>query len=345
LLDQRARKPLIVPIFIPFQGCPQRCVYCEQEKITDQPVQPLDRAAVEHTVEVAIRSARYNPGRGREIAFYGGTFTRLPLEKMVDLLRMVVPYIQRRLFDSIRISTRPDAVDAERLKVLKKFSVLTVELGTQSMNDQVLALTKRGHTAEDTVRAVRLLRKFGFQVGIQLMPGLPGDSEITFRETVEKVVRLRPDMVRLYPTLVIRGTELADWYKGGKYQPLQLEEAVSICKRSCKRLEGAGVPVIRMGLMSAPSLMEKGQIVAGPWHEAFGHLVRSEIHFEKIRSYLPKNGEFAQIRLQVPPTEVSLVKGYKDTGLRRIKKLTGADVVEVCPDPSVPSGYLRVEGL
>jgi histone acetyltransferase (RNA polymerase elongator complex component) len=345
LLDQRTRKPLIVPIFIPFQGCPQRCIYCEQEKITDQPVQLLSRAVVEHTMEMAVRSAKYDPGRSREIAFYGGTFTRLTLERMVDLLRMVAPYIQRTLFNSIRISTRPDAVDVERLEVLKKFSVSTVELGTQSMNDKVLALTKRGHTAEDTVRAVRLLREFGFQVGIQLMPGLPGDSEITFRETVEEVVRLRPDMVRLYPTLVIRGTELAEWYKEGRYQPLQLEEAVSMCRRSCKRLEDAGIPVIRIGLMSSPSLMEKGQIIAGPWHEAFGHLVRSEIHFEKVRSYLPKNGELKEIRLQVPPTEVSLVKGYKDTGLRRIKMLTGADVVEVCPDPSVPSGYLRVERL
>jgi histone acetyltransferase (RNA polymerase elongator complex component) len=345
LLDQRTRKPLIVPIFIPFQGCPQRCVYCEQEKITDQPVRPLDRAVVEHTLEMAIRSARYNPGRGREIAFYGGTFTGLPLERMLELLRIVAPYIQRRLFNSIRISTRPDAVDVERLKVLKKFSVSTVELGTQSMNDQVLALAKRGHTAEDTLRAVRLLREFAFQVGIQLMPGLPGDSEITFRETVEEVVRLRPDMVRLYPTLVIRGTELAEWHKEGKYQPLQLEEAVSICRCSCKRLEGAGVPVIRIGLMSSPSLMEKGQIVAGPWHEAFGHLVRSEIHFEKILSYLPKNGELPEIRLQVPPTEVSLVRGHKNDGLRRIESVTGAKVVEVCPDPSVPSGYLRVKKL
>jgi histone acetyltransferase (RNA polymerase elongator complex component) len=345
LLDQRTRKPLIVPIFIPFQGCPQRCIYCEQEKITDQPVQSLDRSFVERTLGVAICSKRNHPARGREIAFYGGTFTRLPLERMKDLLRMVAPYIQRRLFDSIRISTRPDAVDVERLKVLKEFGVSTVELGTQSMNDQVLGLTKRGHTAEDTVRAVRLLRKFGFRVGIQLMPGLPGDSDLTFMETIEEVVRLQPDMARLYPTLVIRGTELAEWYKEGKYRPLQLEEAVSICRRSCERLEGAGVHVIRIGLMSSPSLVQKGQIVAGPWHEAFGHLVRSEIHFEKIRSYLPKNGKVPEIRLQVPPADIALVKGHKDTVLQRIKKLTGADVVKVCPDPSVPSGCLRVERL
>jgi histone acetyltransferase (RNA polymerase elongator complex component) len=213
------------------------------------------------------------------------------------------------------------------------------------MNDKVLALTKRSHTAEDTVGAVRLLKKFGFQVGIQLMPGLPGDSEITFKETVEEVVRLRPDMVRLYPTLVIRGTELAEWYKGGKYQPLQLEEAVRICRQSCKRLEGAGIPVIRMGLMSSPCLREKGQIIAGPWHEAFGHLVRSEIHFEKIQSYLPRNGGLTNIRLLVSPEEVSLVRGYKNASLRRIENVTGARVVEVCPDLSVPLGQLRVESL
>jgi histone acetyltransferase (RNA polymerase elongator complex component) len=330
---------------MPFQGCPHRCVYCDQEKITDQPAQPLDRAVVEQTLETAVHSARYDTGQDREIAFYGGTFTRLPLEKMVALLRMVAPYIQRKSFKSIRVSTRPDALDEERLEVLKKFSVSTVELGTQSMNDEVLALTKRSHTADDTVRAVRLLREFGFHVGIQLMPGLPGDSEITFKETVEEVVRLRPDMVRLYPTLVIRGTELAEWYEEGKYQPLQLEEAVRICQQSCKRLESAGMPVIRMGLMSSPSLRKEGQIIAGPWHEAFGHLVRSEIHFEKIQPYLPRNRGLKKICLRVSPEEIPLVRGYKNAGLQRIEDVTGAKEVEVCPDLSVPLGRLRVEGL
>jgi histone acetyltransferase (RNA polymerase elongator complex component) len=345
LLDRRTRKVLIVPLFIPFQGCPHRCVYCDQEKITDQRAQPLDRRVVEQTVERAICSAKYDTGREREIAFYGGTFTRLPLEKMLDLLRTVAPYIQEKRFKSIRISTRPDAVDEERLEWLKKFSVSTVELGTQSMNDEVLALTRRGHTAQDTVRAVRLLREFGFQVGIQLMPGMPGDSEMKFKETVEEVVRLQPDMVRLYPAVVIRGTELAEWYKEGKYQPLQLEEAVRICRLSCERLEGTGIPVIRIGLMSSPSLREKGQIVAGPWHEAFGHLVRSEIHFEKIQSSLPRSGGLTKIRLRVSPEEVPLVRGYKNVGLRHIENVTGAKVVEVCPDLSVPLGRLRVEGL
>jgi histone acetyltransferase (RNA polymerase elongator complex component) len=345
LLDRKARKHLIVPLFIPFQACPHRCVYCDQEKITDQPARPLDRGVVENTLETAIRSAGYDRGRDREIAFYGGTFTGLPMEKMVGLLQTVAPYIQKEWFKSIRISTRPDAVDEERLTVLKKFSVATVELGTQSMNDEVLARTKRNHTAEDTVRTVRLLREFGFQVGIQLMPGLPGDSEVTFRETVEEVARLQPDMVRLYPTLVIRGTELAEWYKEGRYQPLQLEEAVKICVQSCKRLETAGVPVIRMGLMSSPSLREEGQIIAGPWHEAFGHLVRSEIHFERIQPYLPPSGRFPKIRLGVSPEEGPLVRGYKNAGLRRIQNVTGAKEVEVYPDPSVPPGHLRVESL
>jgi histone acetyltransferase (RNA polymerase elongator complex component) len=341
LFEERTRKPLIVPIFIPFQGCPHRCVYCEQEKITDQPAQAPDRAFVEHTLERAIRSPKYDPGRGREIAFYGGTFTRLPLEKMRELLRMVSPYIRKGWFQSVRVSTRPDGVDEERLEVLKTHGVSTVELGTQSMNDRVLALTRRNHTAEDTVKAVRLLRKFGFQTGIQLMPGLPGDSEITFMETVEEVVKLQPDLVRLYPTVVIRGTELARWFEEGHYQPLQLEEGVRVCMKSCKRLEGAGIPVTRMGLMGSPSL--KGQIVAGPWHEAFGHLVRSEILFEKIEPHLPRNGQTPKIRLRVSPQEVSLLRGHKNAVIKRVESMTGAGVVEVFPDPSVPKGSPRVE--
>jgi hypothetical protein len=151
--------------------------------------------------------------------------------------------------------------------------------------------------------------------------------------------------VRLYPTVVIRGTELARWYEEGKYQPMCLEEAVRICKKSCILLDGSGIPVIRIGLISSPVLKQEGQILAGPWHDAFGHLVRSEIYFDKIEPQLPHPGEAARIRLRVPPREISLVRGFKNQGLLRLQERTGAKVEEIIPDPSLLSSQVKVERL
>lgn len=264
---------------------------------------------------------------------------------MKEMLEAVAPFVKQGLFKSIRVSTRPDSLQEEPLQIMRKLGVSTVELGTQSMDDGVLELSRRGHTARDTVESVRLLREQGFKVGIQLMPGLPGDSEEVFSKTVGEVIKLSPNMVRLYPTLVIMGTELARWTMENRYDPLSLDAAVSICQESCLRLEEKGIPVIRMGVMSSPTLLRGGGIVAGPWHSAFGFLVRSGIHQERIASYLPKKGLASNIRLRVPPGEITLVRGYKNRGLRLIEEKTGAKVVDTIGDDAVPSGQLRVEVL
>lgn len=340
---KRSGKPLIVPIFIPNEGCPYRCIYCQQEKITDQSRNPLDPVTVKGTLERAIASTKFDLARSREVAFYGGTFTRLPLVRMAELLEAVRPFLKTGTFDAIRISTRPDAIDEERLDLLRDFGVATVELGAQSMEDEVLALSRRGYRAEKIVSSARLLREYGFKVGIQLMPGLPGDSEEKFIRTVKAVATLRPDMVRLYPTIVIRGTELAEWYREGRYRPLALEEAVKICRDSCIRLEGKGIPVIRIGLMSSPSLLAQGEIMAGPWHEAFGFLVRSDIFYQRLEPHLPMPGEAKKIKIRVSPKEIPLVRGYRNEGLRRIEKRTGAMVEGVYPDDSLSDGKIEVE--
>lgn len=296
-------------------------------------------------IERAFHSQSHKMRSEREIAFYGGTFTGLPYETMRELLGAVTPYIREGFVTSIRVSTRPDALDEEKLKFLKEYGVSTIELGAQSMNDEVLALTRRGHTGQDTIRAVQLLKKYHIRAGIQLMPGLPGDSEEIFLDSVQKVIELDVDMVRLYPTVVIRGTELARWYEEGKYHPLGLEDAVRICKKSCILLEGRRIPVIRIGLLSSPALQEEGQIIAGPWHEAFGHLVRSTIYFDKIKPQLACEGEAARIRLRVPPREISLVRGFKNEGFYRLQASTGARIEEIIADPSLPSGQVKVERL
>jgi histone acetyltransferase (RNA polymerase elongator complex component) len=333
LFDRGTRKrALIVPIFIPNEGCPYRCIYCQQEKITSQSTYPVDESTIKHTLQDAMNSKGFDASREPEVAFYGGTFTRLSVGRMKEMLKAAAPFIREGLFKSIRVSTRPDSIQEEQLHLMRRLGVATVELGTQSMDDGVLELSRRGHKARDTVESVHLLKAHGFKVGIQLMPGLPGDSEDAFRKTVDEVIRLRPDMVRLYPTLVIN-----------RYHPLSLDAAVRICHESCVRLEQKGIPVIRIGLMSSPTLLLSDEIVAGPWHGAFGFLVRSGIHQEKIASCLPRRGVAGQIRLRVPPTEIPLVRGYKNRGLRVIEEKTGARVVDTIGDDAVPSGQVRVD--
>ncbi len=264
---------------------------------------------------------------------------------MLGLLKAASPFIEQGFFHSVRVSTRPDALDEKRLKAMKANGVSTVELGAQSMDDYVLDLSKRGHLAEDTIRAVQSLKRHGFRVGIQLMPGLPGDSKERFYTTITKVIGLHPDMVRLYPALVIQGTALARLYEEGTYQPLRLEEAIEICMGGCTRLEEEGIPVIRIGLMSSPSLLEKGQIVAGPWHTAFGFLVRSGIYQKNMESQLPEPGEAKHISILASKRDIPLLRGYKNQGLKEIEAKTGAKVVSVESDDAIPHGRVRIEKI
>jgi histone acetyltransferase (RNA polymerase elongator complex component) len=343
LSQQGSRKSLIVPVFIPNEGCPHQCVFCDQATVTDQGRGTVGPSTVKNALNRALQSPKYNRAKNREVAFYGGTFTGLPPARMKALLEPVAPYLREGLFNSIRVSTRPDTVDQDRLELLKQYGVKTVELGAQSMDEDVLRLSRRGHTAEDTIRSFRLLKQHGFKVGIQLMPGLPGDTEERFMATVEKVAALSPDMVRLYPTVVIRGTVLAHWLSQKRYRPLKIEEAVRICTKSCMRLEGKGIPVIRIGLMASSSLLREGEIVAGPWHTAFGFLVRSEMYHQKIEPLLSRPGEASAVKLRVPPREIALLRGYRNEGLHKIENKMVVRVTAVLPDESLPAGRIEVD--
>jgi histone acetyltransferase (RNA polymerase elongator complex component) len=336
---------LIVPIFIPFQGCPFQCIYCRQDRITNRPTAPVTSDYIKETLDTAVKSSRFSSARSREVAFYGGTFANLPEKKMRTMLETVSPYLKDGVFDSIRVSTRPDSLDECRLEVMKHYGVSTVELGVQSMDDRVLALSRRGHLSEDVARSVALLKQYGFRVGVQLMPGLPGDNESTFRNTVKKVLELKPDMARIYPTVVIRGTELAALYEAGQYRALTLDEAVKMCGEACERLEGNGIPVIRIGLMSTPSLTEDGEIIAGPWHNAFGFLVRSFIHQKKIAPILPRFTPSTDIGIRAPKREIPLVRGYKNEGVRRLEEISNAKIIYVRPDDGVPPGTIAVDEI
>lgn len=336
------RDHLIVPLFIPNEGCPYRCIYCHQEKITSQSSIKINTSMIIEQIEKAIHSNRFQVNKNNEIAFYGGTFTRLPEARELELLETVQPYIKRGFFRSIRVSTRPDAIDEKQIKLLQNNHVATVELGAQSMNDRVLELAHRGYRNDDIKRSVENLKQYGFKVGIQLMPGLPGDSRDIFLQGIDEVINLKPDMVRLYPTLVIKDTKLEKLYRQNLYHPLELSEAVEICEQACLKLEETHIPVIRLGLMTSETLIN--QIVAGPWHEAFGFLVRSKIYHRKIASQLPTKEEFSSMILKVPPADFPLLKGHRNDGLRSIETRTGARVLKISQDSSLPSGKILVEG-
>lgn len=337
------RKKFIVPIFIPNQGCPHRCVFCEQEKITAEQKGHVNGDRVTRVIKTAVQSPRFDRAHA-EVAFYGGTFTSLKVQVIEELLGAVLPFLKNGTVQGIRVSTRPDSLDPEKLALMKRGGVKTVELGVQSMDDHVLGLSERGHTARDSGKAVAFLKDLGFQVGVQLMPGLPGDSRDVFLSTVEKVIGLEPDMARLYPALVIKGTGLARMYESGEYTPLGLSEAIEICAESCRMLESVGIPVIRIGLMTSPTLLMQGEILAGPWHRTFGFLVRSRMYQHGIASQLPARGRLERLGIRVRERDIPLLRGYRNEGIQWISMMTGAEVLAVEGDRFLPPGSVEVFG-
>ncbi|RLB42317.1 MAG: radical SAM protein [Deltaproteobacteria bacterium] len=336
-------RAFIVPIFIPNVGCPTRCVFCEQPRITSQSSSVPTPEEITGILRQAITSKKYRKGIDAQVAFYGGTFTRLPHSKMEGLLEAIRPFIEQGYFHSIRVSTRPDSLFRSKLLLMKTYGVKTVELGVQSMDDNVLRMSNRGHGSQDTIAGVKKLKDFGFSVGIQLMPGLPGDNRDSFRKTIEATIALSPHSVRLYPTVVIEGTQLAKMYREGRYQPLCLEDAVEMCAEAVIRLQQYGIPVIRIGLMSSPRLLEPGQVVAGPWHPSLGDLVRSTVYAWRIAAKIPEEVRGKRISIAVNPADLPLLRGHGGAGIKRLESKTGAKVIGIEPTSTVESNQVLVK--
>jgi histone acetyltransferase (RNA polymerase elongator complex component) len=262
------KKQLIIPIFIPFGGCDHKCVFCNQVGITGSDTLPTVKE-VQSQVESYLSTWK-GAGR-REVAFYGGSFTGLDIAMQDSYLGAVKDFIADGRIDCIRLSTRPDYIDEDIVKRLKTFGVKVVELGVQSFSDEVLRLSGRGHSAKDAERAVKVLKDLGMEVGLQLMPGLPGDTTEFSIESAVKARDLRPDFVRIYPTLVIKDTPLEGMYKEGRYVPWKLADMVGLCKSMLAIFNEAGVKVVKVGLHPTKDLEDS--IVEGPYHRAFKDLV------------------------------------------------------------------------
>lgn len=266
------KKRLIIPVFIPFGGCPHQCVFCDQKGITGSSTMPaIDE--VKSTIEAYLSTWK---GKGlKEAAFYGGSFTGLPLDLQKAYLEAAGEFLKSGRLDSLRLSTRPDYIDKDNVDFLKAHGVGTVELGVQSMDDEVLKKSGRGHTARQTREAVGFLKEAGISIGLQFMPGLPGDTSETVIHTVIEIINLKPDFVRMYPSLVLKDTPLHRMYLNGDYKPWDLDEMVSVCVEAKRLLDEAGIPIIRMGLQTTDELTRS--LVAGPYHPSFRQLVEATI--------------------------------------------------------------------
>jgi histone acetyltransferase (RNA polymerase elongator complex component) len=339
-------KRFIIPIFIAHLGCPHRCIYCDQDRITHSSLTIATAGEIAEEIEryLKLGTHRREDLRAVQVAFYGGSFTALPIETQRRFLQSVSPFLGQGRVHSLRLSTRPDYCFPECLAILKEYQVATIELGVQSMDDEVLGISRRGYGRERVKEAVRELSQGGFEIGIQLMIGLPGDSASTFASTVEEVIALRPHFIRLYPTLVIQGTQLERWFRAGHYHPLSLEEAVSLAKGALQRFRQAGIPVIRVGLQSTPSLEAPGVIVAGPFHPAFRQLVEGSLLYEQAVSLL-KGAEIqgrGSPTFLISPKDISNFYGQRGENIRRLRKVFGLREIQVRLDPQQGKGTVSL---
>jgi histone acetyltransferase (RNA polymerase elongator complex component) len=331
--------PLIIPIFLPNLGCHERCLFCNQKAAAEGLSSP---SSVRNFIEASLAGIPCDKkNRARQVAFYGGSFTAIHRDDQVRYLKEVQPFLCSGLIDSIRISTRPDALDEETLSLLKEYGVKTVEVGVQSMIDEVVTLANRGHCSRDTLEAVYRLRSGNFEVGLQLMIGLPGDTCDRFLQTLDRVIELKPDFLRIHPTLVLKGAPLENLWRSGGYSPLLLAEAVQWLKKGILKLENSSLPVARIGLQPTKEL--ETDFLAGPYHPAFRQLVDSAIFFDMATSLLQTSQKVNKALFFCHPKEVSNLRGQKNDNILKLKDRFNLKEISVQQREDVPRGLLVLQ--
>jgi histone acetyltransferase (RNA polymerase elongator complex component) len=305
-----------IPIFIPELACPNRCVFCNQQKISGTLCLPGENEIVEI---IESRLATIPHESDIELGFFGGNFTGIERKQQQFFLSIGENYLKAGKISGIRISTRPDYIDAGILSFLKEFGVSTIELGAQSVDDEVLRTTGRGHTVNDIRKAAEMILTNGFHLGLQMMIGLPGDTKEKSMQTARKIIELGAESTRIYPTLVIKDTELEQRYQKGDYVPLSLGEAISWTKDIVCLFEEAGVNILRIGLHPSEGLLSGENLVAGPFHVAFGEMVSSAIWREKFKTCILEktpeqpgpNKKKPQLGIEVPIGQANAAIGHR----------------------------------
>ena len=307
-------KRRIIPVFVPNAGCVHMCVFCDQRRISGV----LASASADDVRNAADSLA--GADSPAELAFYGGSFTAAPVEYQEELLMAAQPFLAQCPSRSIRVSTRPDCIDEPIVDRLKRYGVETIELGAQSMSDDVLFASRRGHTSADTARAAGIIKRAGLSLILQMMTGLPGDTREKSLYTVRRFIELKPAGVRIYPTVVVRGTELFDMWQSGRYSEHTVEEAVELCAEICAMLNKADIPIIRLGLNPTEAL-SAGDAAAGAYHPAFGELVYSKIYYNEAEALLRDIPTGSNITITVPKGRTSVMIGQKRRNIIKLTKM------------------------
>lgn len=330
-----------IPIFVPHRGCPNDCVFCNQKKITGLETE-ITAADIEKTVEEYLKTLPKND-RAVEIAFFGGSFTGIDYDIQGQFLSTVQKYIRSGDVNGIRLSTRPDYIDDKILRQLKRFGVTTIELGVQSLDKEVLEKSNRGHDAKAVYDAVKLIKRYDFSLGLQMMTGLPGDTKKKSIKTAKKIISLKPDFVRIYPTLVLKDTMLARMLENGSYAPQTLDEAVSVCKKLLVLFEKSDIPVIRMALQTTDEISPDGSILSGPYHAQFRELVEAEIYLDKFKKKL-KNKKNENVVASVNPRELSKAVGIRKNNIKKLKEELNINL-KIVGDESIAVGDFYIKDM
>ena len=336
------KKQYIIPIFVPHLGCPNDCVFCNQKSISGQTKQ-VTKEDVKNIIEEHLKYIKKDSKV--EVAFFGGSFTGIEEAKQEELLSAAYEYIKQKKVDSIRISTRPDYIDKKILKRLKKYKVKTIELGVQSANDYILKKAGRGHTFEDVVKASKLIRWYGFELGHQMMVGLPESTTVDEINTAKQLIKLKPKMVRIYPVLVIKNTKLEKDYNEGKYKPLTVTQAVEVCKELVKLFVKKHIEVIRIqptDTITNPD-NDKSEVVAGPFHPAFRQLVESGMWYDVIVEKIKQlNTKVKEVVVTVNPADVNNVIGQRKDNINNLRDVYDVNLI-VKADEKIKQGKSKIE--
>lgn len=327
----------IIPVFVPHLGCPNDCVFCNQRRISGQ-LLPAGPDTVKNAIENA--AAFLPKGEKRQLAFYGGSFTAIPQGQQEALLAAAKEYLDRGEIHSVRLSTRPDAIDEAVLDRLSRYGVETIELGAQSLDEDVLVLSGRGHTAKDVEEASRLIKSRGFKLILQMMTGLPGDSAEKDIETARKMIALNPDGVRIYPTVIVRDTALYDMWQAGEYAEHSVEDAVQVCAKLLPLFDRANIPVIRLGLNPTDDL-SGGDAAAGAYHPALGEMVKSRIMLHKAQALLADVQPGSSIIIEVGKGKTSQMTGQKRCNVIALQDKFNLKELKIRENPAL-GGEIRI---
>jgi histone acetyltransferase (RNA polymerase elongator complex component) len=343
--DHRRHKPFVIPVFIPHAGCPHQCLFCDQTRATNRDrTFPTDSQV--HAEINRFLSYRRDHDRWTEISFFGGNFLGLADSQILQLIALADDYIQTGRAQGIRFSTRPDTIDEKRLALIRNYPISTIEIGAQSMNASVLTVSRRGHSPDDTIKAVKLLKKNGFRTGLQMMVGLPGESEREAMISAQQIADLAPDFVRIYPCLVLRGSPLARWYSQGRYAPMTLEQSVSLVKRIYLLMRVRGIAVIRMGLQTTTELNAGAGVLAGPFHPAFGDLVYSALWMDALRKALSSHDvDDCNLTIEIHPTAGSRIRGHCSWNLKCLRREYHLTSIRIVPNSRLPRDLAILNGV